>query len=55
MRKMPHHQMAMSSLGFLFLALFLGGILFMGGCGRKGDPIAPEGPLTHGQKTLYGE
>ena len=47
---MHHLQMVMNPLGFLFLALFLGGILFMGGCGRKGDPVAPEDPLTYGQK-----
>jgi len=53
MRKILRHQMAISPLGFLFLALFLGGILFIGGCGRKGDPVAPEASLTYSQKSLY--
>ena len=43
--------MAMNPLDFLFLALFLGGILFMGGCGRKGDPVPPENSLNHGKLT----
>lgn len=56
MKKMPRHQMmAISPLGFLFLTLFLGGVLFLGGCGRKGDPVAPEAPLTYNQGTLDGK
>ena len=55
MRRMPQHQMAINPLGFLLLTLFLGGILFIGGCGRKGDPVAPKDPLTYNlqQKTPY--